>query len=62
MDGKADMFPQCLTCTAREQSAVVTTVVTYRYPGVVAGPARNEDESAAPLDLFDVVLQSTQCH
>ncbi len=35
---------------------------THRYPGMVAGAAGNEDKSPTPLDLFDVVLQSTQDH
>lgn len=36
--------------------------VTHRHPGMVAGAAGNKDKSPTPLDLFDVVLQSTQGH
>lgn len=35
---------------------------THRYPGMVAGAAGNKDKSPTPLDLFDVVLQSSQNH
>lgn len=37
-------------------------LVTHCHPSMVAGPARDEDKSSTPLDLFDVVLQSTQYH
>lgn len=40
----------------------VWLVATHRYPSVVTGAAGNEDKSPTPLDLFDVVLQSTECH
>lgn len=37
-------------------------MATHCYSGVVAGPAGDENKSPTPLDLFDVVLQSTQRH
>lgn len=36
--------------------------VTHRHSGMVAGATSNKDKSPTPLDLFDVVFQSTQGH
>lgn len=54
-----DWWVQCgQTCFQRKEKAVVT----HRHPGMVAGAAGNKDKSPTPLDLFDVVLESTQGH
>lgn len=60
VDGKTDMFRLCpFTTKAKKESG---EMATHRHPCMVAGPAGNEDKSSTPLDLFDVVLQSTQYH
>lgn len=49
------------TCFQRgEKKEEKRAVATHRHPSVVAGATGNEDQSPTPLDLFDVVLQSTQ--
>lgn len=52
----ADVFPE------RGKKTNQKAALTHRHPSVVAGAAGNEDQSPTPLDLFDVVLQSTQDH
>ncbi len=59
MAGNTDVFPLC-AFTPKTKST--HTADTYCHPGMVASAAGNKNKSPTPLDLFDVVLQSTQGH
>lgn len=45
-----------------KKNKTVRLVVTHRYSSMVTGAAGNENKSPTSLDLFDVVLQSSQSH